>query len=128
MSTREDAADETKSPAGYGWTPSWLQAVRRRPGRRRALVVAAALLGLGMAWLHWFGLFLAGVLVGLFSRTIPRAALAGLMVGVLVLVVHVLASPVMGTSEFLTLTPLAFVSVAAALVAPIWGALVRAVI
>lgn len=128
MSSGKDPVAVRETPTGYSWTPAWLDSVRRRPNRRRALVVAAGLLGLGLAWLHWLGLILAGILVGLFTRTVPRAVFAGIGVGALVLVLHVLASPVMSGPEFLALTPLSYVSIAVALVAPIWGSLVRAVV
>jgi len=93
-----------------------------------AVLVAAALVGLALAWIHWLGLFVAGGLVGLVSRTLPRAVVAGLAVGVLALVGHVLASPVMNAGEFLALTPASYVTIAAALLAPVWGSLVRGVI
>lgn len=43
-------------------------------------------------------------------------------------VVHVLVSPVMNAGEFLVLTPPAYVTIAAAVLAPTWGSLVRGVI
>lgn len=116
-------ASEDRSP-----TPAALTALRERPNRRRAALVVAALVGLGLAWLHWFGLFLAGALVGLVSETRRRAVAAGLAVGVLVLVVHVAASPVTGPGEFVAFAPPAYLAIAAGIVAPAWGSLVRGVI
>lgn len=113
---------------GYDWTPAWLAGVRGRRNRRRALLVAAAIVGLSLAWLHWLGLVVAGALVGLASRTVPRAVAAGLGLGVVVLVVHVLASPVMGAGEFLGLVPISYLGLGVGLVAPVWGSLVRAVV
>lgn len=114
--------------AGFDWTPAWLADARRRPNRRRSLLVAAALVGLGLAWIHWLGLFVAGALVGLASRSTPRALLAGVAFGLLVLAVHVLASPVMGVGTFVGLQPLSYVTVGLAVVAPVWGSLARAVV
>jgi len=111
-----------------GWTPAWLAALRADDSRRWVALVAAALAGVGLATVHWLGLFVAGALVGLVSETVPRAAAAGLAVGVAVLAVHVGASPVMSPGEFLALTPAAYVTVAAALAAPLWGSLVRGVV
>lgn len=114
--------------AGFDWTPAWLEDARRRPNRRRSLLVAAALVGLGLVWLHWLGLFVAGALVGLASRSTPRALLAGLAFGLLVIAVHVLASPVMGIGTFVGLRPLSYVTIGLALGAPVWGSLARAVV
>lgn len=122
------ATDEGADGAGFSWTPGWLETVRRRRGRRRSLLLAAALVGLALAWLHWLGLFVAGALVGVASRSLPRAIVAGLTLGVLVLAVQVLASPVMSPGEFASLTPLSYVTIGLAIVAPVWGALVRAVV
>lgn len=93
-----------------------------------AVLVAAALVGLALAWVHWLGLFVAGALVGLVSRTLPRAVVAGLAFGVLALLGHVLASPAMTAADFLALTPASYVTIAAALVAPVWGSLIRGTI
>lgn len=110
------------------WTPRPLTALRARRNQRYAALVAAGLLGLLAVSVHWLGLVVAGALVGLVSRTLPRAVLAGLGFGLLVLGVHVLASPVMGTGEFLALAPPSHVTIAASLVGPVWGSLLRGVI
>lgn len=114
--------------AGFDWTPAWLEDARRRPNRRRSLLVAAGLVGIGLVWVHWLGLFAAGALVGVASRSTPQALLAGLVFGLLVLATHVLASPVMGVGTFLGLQPLSYVTIALALVAPVWGSLARGVV
>lgn len=118
----------SESPAGFDWTPAWLEDARRRPNRRRSLLVAATLVGIGLVWVHWLGLFAAGALVGLASRSPPRALLAGLVFGLLVLAIQVLASPVMGVGAFLGLQPVSYVTIALALVAPVWGSLARGVV
>jgi hypothetical protein len=123
-----DDATAATDAAGFSWTPRWLAAARKRPNRRRSLLLAAALLGLALAWIHWLGLFVAGALVGFASRTLPRALAAGLAVGLLVLAVHVLASPVMSVGELASLTPLSYVTIGLAVVVPLWGSLVRAVV
>lgn len=113
---------------GYEWTPGWLRRARQRSNTRRSLLVAGALLGLLLAWMHWLGLVAGGALVGLASRSVRSAVAAGLGFGLLVLAVHVLASPVMGPAAFVGLTPISFVSIGGALVAPVWGALARALV
>jgi hypothetical protein len=124
----EPDTDTQDERPGNEWTPDWLADLRANDDRRHAALVAAALVGLGAVMIHWVGLFVAGALVGLASKTLRRAPVAGLAVGVLVLVVHVGASPVMGPGEFLALAPAAYVTVAVALVAPVWGSLVRGVL
>jgi dolichyl-phosphate-mannose--protein O-mannosyl transferase len=118
----------TRPTARYSWTPTLLTAVRTDPTRRRALLAIGLVLGLALGWVHWLGLVVGGVLVGLVSATLWRALAAGLALGVVVLLLHVVASPTMGVLAFLTLTPLSMVSVATALVAPVWGSLARAVV
>jgi hypothetical protein len=122
------ATDVDADGAGFDWTPEWLETARGRRGRRRSLLLSAAVLGLALAWLHWIGLFVAGALVGLASRSVPRAVAAGVALGVLVLAVHVLASPVMSAGAFASLTPISYVTIGLAIVAPVWGSLVRAVV
>lgn len=123
----DDPAGQSR-PVGYGWTPSALATLRGQATRRRALLVVGLLVGIGLAWVHWLGLVVGGALVGLVSATVPRAVAAGFTLGVVVLVVQVLGSPTMGPVAFLTLTPLSLVSVATALLGPVWGSLARAVV
>lgn len=109
-------------------TPAFLTEIRTDRRRRYAALGVAVVLGVAVAWLHWLGLLAAGSLVGLFSRDIRRAALAGLGVGILALALNVLASPAMNVGSFLALTPPAYVAVAAGLALPVWGSLVRGVV
>lgn len=122
-------SEDDLPPVGAGsWTPSFLVEMRESPTQRRILLVVAALAGLTLAWFHWAGLFAAGALVGLVSKTVPRAVFAGVVVGVLVLAVHVVAIPAMGAGEFVALSPPSYLAVAAALLMPLWGSLVRGVV
>lgn len=111
-----------------GWTPTVLADLRERPSRQRMALSASLLVGLVLAWVHWLGLIGAGVLVGLASKDVPRALAAGLAVGVLALLLHVVASPVMGPAEFLALTPAAYVTVGSGLGLSLLGALVRGMV
>lgn len=110
------------------WTPGPLVTVRADPRRRAPALLAAGLVGLGLAGVHWLGLVAAGGLVGLVSRTVPRAVLAGGGVGVLAVALTVLAGPQVDPGELLGLTPPAYVTIVAGLVLPVWGSLVRGVI
>ncbi len=112
----------------HGWTPQILVDLRSRPNRRRAALVVAALVGLTAAWIHWLGLVVAGALVGLVSETLPRAAAAGLAIGVLVVVVHVAASPIVTPAGFFGLAPASYVTIGLGLIAPLWGSLLRGVL
>ncbi|SEP06386.1 hypothetical protein SAMN04487948_112103 [Halogranum amylolyticum] len=110
------------------WTPQWLAAIRRRRRYRLVALVGATLVGVGLASVHWLGLFVAGALVGLVSETLSRAVVAGLTVGLLVLVAQLFVTPAMSASEFVTLAPASYVAIVAAVVAPVWGSLVRGVL
>ncbi|MFB6075017.1 MAG: hypothetical protein ABEJ89_08400 [Haloarculaceae archaeon] len=106
---------------------AWLAALRADDARRRGALVVALALGLGLAWLHWIGLIVAGALVGLTRRSLPRALLAGLGVGVLSLAALIALTPGLAPAELLALAPASYVTVAAAVLAPMWGALARGV-
>lgn len=105
-----------------------LTEVRTDARTRWTALLAAVLLGLGLAWVHWLGLVAAGALAGLASRTLPRAVLAGVVVGLLALALTVLGGPAVDAGELLALTPPSYVTVAAGLVLPTWGSLIRGVI
>jgi len=110
------------------WTPAALTAVRADRRKRAVALALAAVVGLGAAWLHWLGLFVAGALVGLVSRSLPRAVVWGLGVGSLAVALTVLAHPLMGAGEFVALTPPVYVAVVVGLLAPVWGSLLRGVV
>jgi hypothetical protein len=84
--------------------------------------------GFGAAWIHPLGLFVAGALLGLSSRTPRRAVFAGVAFGAVVLVVQVLLLPGMDASGFLAFRPPVYVTLGAALGAPVWGSLIRGVV
>ena len=133
VGTASDGGDHGATGTGDAdgrrtWTPAALAALREDDDRRRVALALAVLVGLAASWVHWLGLFLAGAAVGLVSRSLPRALAAGLGTGALVLVVHLLASPVVGPGELLALAPASYVTVGAALAAPLWGSLVRGVV
>lgn len=51
---------------------------------RRALLAAGAIVAsLALAWVHWLGLLVGGIAVGLLSRSWPRALVSGVGFGVL---------------------------------------------
>lgn len=125
---RSAAGDELRELPAGSRTPGALADIRDRRRRRLVALVAGALVGIALVWVHWLGLFVAGALVGLASRTLPRALIAGLAVGVLVLAVQVVAIPGMDPGEFFALGQAADVTAAAALIAPVWGSLVRGVL
>lgn len=101
-----------------------LERAREDPRDHRIALAAAVVVGLVLAWLHWFGLVLGGALVGLVSSTLERAVLAGLGFGVVVLIAFVAS---LGTSapSALLMTPATYVTVGAALALPAFGSLVR---
>jgi hypothetical protein len=104
-----------------------LEGVRTEPRTHALAAIAVVIVGLALAWLHWFGLVLAGALVGLISPTIWRGLAGALGFGVLVLVAFAIG---LGDSTWrvLEMTPVVYVVVASALGLPAFGALVRGVI
>jgi hypothetical protein len=122
------STDGTTDEPGSALTPRFLIALREHRRRRAVVLPAATVLGVALAWVHWLGLFVAGGLVGLASTSLSRALFAGLVVDVLVLVLNVLVVPAMGAGEFVGLRPASYLTVAAGLIAPLWGSLVCGVL
>lgn len=103
---------------------STLRSIRNKPRYHVAALVVVAPVGLFLAWLHWFGLVAAGALVGLLSPSLPRAVAAGLGFGVLALLVF--AATLGGAAQLaFGATPVIYVTVAGALVLPVFGSLAR---
>lgn len=132
-----DAADiaatpETAASGDLGGTVARIDervaAVRADATRRRIALVVGLVLGLALAWVHWFGLVAGGALVGLSRRSVPRAVLAGLGFGVLTLLGSVLAPGTVGPGALTALAPVSYLAVALGLVLPAWGALARGVV
>jgi hypothetical protein len=90
-------------------------------------VLIAVTVGLGLAWVHWLGLVVAGALIGLVSPTLLRAVAGGLAFGGLVLLVFAIA---LGDSAWrvVEMTPVVYVVVASGLGLPAFGALSRGVV
>lgn len=124
----DDGASDADGTGESAPAPHALRRILTDPARRRIALVVGALLGIGLAWVHWVGLFAAGALVGLASRDLPRAVGAGLAVGALAVALHVLAAPAMDPGEFLALTPPAYVTLAGGLLLPALGSLLRGVV
>ena len=113
---------------GRPWTPGVLTAIRGRRRWRLSALLVATLVGFGVAWVHWLGLFVAGGLLGLAARTPGRAVLSGAIFGSLVVVGQVLLVPDMTVIEFLALRPPVYVTLGLGVGAPVWGSLVRGVV
>jgi hypothetical protein len=109
------------------WTPTALTAVRADPGKRAVAIAGAIVVGLALAGVHWLGLVAAGALVGLVSRSPPRAVAWGVVVGLAALALTVGTHPI-DAAAFLAFRPPVYVTVAAGLIAPVWGSLARLVV
>lgn len=95
--------------------------LQRNRRQRWVTTALAAVLGIGLATLHWSGLLIGGALVGWAWPTLGRATLAGLGFGLLVLVVFALT---LALSE--TLDPalgLGQITLVTAAIPPVLGAL-----
>lgn len=66
---------------------SWLTHLRENDRDHWLALVAACVVGLGLATIHWVGIVLGGAFVGVLSTTLKRALLSGAGFGILVVVV-----------------------------------------
>lgn len=127
VEARESDFKEQPSTGLLARVDAGLATLRADDNQRRVALVVAILLGIGATALHWVGLFVAGALVGLTRRSLPRALLAGLGFGVLALGVFFVATPLVTPGNLFVLAPLSYVTVGIALLGPVWGALARGV-
>lgn len=107
---------------------AWMAALRDGRRRRRVALAVGILAGLAAAAVHWLGLVLGGVLVGLTRRRLVGAVVGGLSFGVLAVVLTVAVAPAVGPGEFAAFTPVNYLTVVLALVLPVCGALARYVL
>ncbi|WP_435332701.1 hypothetical protein [Haloarchaeobius sp. TZWWS8] len=98
--------------------------------RRRAVATAAAVVvGLGLVWVHWLGLLLAGALVALPQERVRRGIAAALCFGTFVLCVFLVEFALVGAlGKFGGMGTVATLPVAIALGLPTFGSLSRAIV
>jgi len=110
-------------------TPSLLERARTEPRLHWIALVAALVVGLIAASLHWIGLVVGGALVGLPTRGLRGALLAGLGFGVLAVLAWLLTLAVAGSlGDVLAMGLFAYLGVAIGIAAPVLGSLLRGVV
>ncbi|NHN48995.1 hypothetical protein G9464_15535 [Halostella sp. JP-L12] len=103
-----------------------LAAVRSDPRKRAGAIAVGAVLGLALAQVHWVGFVLGGALVGLASRDLPRALVAGLAFGVVAVLAFAALLAARGAlGGYLSAGQLLYVSVAIPLLGGTLGSLAR---
>jgi hypothetical protein len=108
---------------------TWLREVRTHRREQWYALVAAAVVGLGVAWIHWYGFVLGGALVGLVSKNLRRSLLAGLGFGLLGWVVFAALLASHGAlGAYLEMRQVTALSAAIPVVGSLLGSLVRGVI
>jgi len=106
-----------------------LDRVRRVPRYQWLAMVAGCAVGLVLASIHWVGLVAGGALVGLAATTLPRALLAGLGFGVLVVLTWVGGLLWAGSLGNVTaMGRIAGLGLGMAIVGPLVGSLVRGIV
>ncbi|ELZ00357.1 hypothetical protein [Natrialba asiatica] len=104
-----------------------LEAVRADPRQRAVAIALTTVIGLALAWLHWFGLVLAGALVGLVSASPWRALATAAGFGLVALGLFVVS---LGgaTATVLEMRPVVYLTVGSAIGLPMLGSLVRGLV
>ncbi|MFP9059871.1 hypothetical protein ACLI4R_04985 [Natrialbaceae archaeon A-chndr2] len=123
----ESGEDGGAATTGNSAADTPLERVRADPRLRRGALVLAVVVGIALTWLHWIGLLVGGALIGLVSKSLPRAVGAAAGFGLLVLIVFAFT---LGGSLWpvLEMTPVSYLVVAAALGIPMLGSLLRGVL
>jgi hypothetical protein len=112
-----------------GTPASALGRVRTEPRTHWLALGGAIVVGLAAASVHWIGLVLAGALVGLVTRSLRRALLAGLGFGVLAVLIWMGSLALAGSlGKVLDTGLFAGLAIGVGIVAPTFGSLVRGVI
>ncbi|MDZ7687359.1 MAG: hypothetical protein U5J64_01325 [Halobacteriales archaeon] len=101
-----------------------LRRVRNKTSYHVFALSFTAFVGLFLVWFHWFGLVVAGALVGYISPSLRKAVVAGFGFGALVLAVFFLS---LGSAapRVIGMTPAVYLTVVSALLLPVFGSLVR---
>ena len=108
---------------------AWLREVRTNRRERWYALAAAAVVGLAVAWVHWYGFVLGGALVGLVSKDAKRGLLAGVGFGLLAWVVFAgLLASNGALGAYLGMGQVTTVSAAIPVVGAALGSLVRGVV
>lgn len=108
---------------------TWLREVRTNRRERWYALVGATIVGLAVAWVHWYGFVLGGALVGLVSRNLKRGLLAGLGFGVLAWVAFAALLASHGSlGAYLGMGQITALGVAIPVVGSLLGSLVRGVV
>lgn len=92
-----------------------------------AAFLGVVVIGLAITWFHWSGLLIAGLLIGVISRSLPAAVLNAILFGAVVLVAFGITEGV-AVLEYHELTPIIYVTVGSAFGLPIFGSLLRGVL
>lgn len=118
---------ESRGPAAAA--RAQLRRVREESRPHWVALSAAIVVGLVLSTVHWLGLVVGGALVGLVAATLPRALLSALGFGLLVAAVWALLLALSGALGEVTATGrFAGLGLLVALVAPVFGSLVRGLV
>lgn len=110
-------------------TPGFLADLRAERRRRLAVTAVVAVIGLALAVIHWAGLLVAGVLVALPQRSIPRGIEAGVGLGVLVVVGFLSWVALAGTlGPVLAMGQPAWLALGIGLLLPVFGSFARGIV
>lgn len=108
-------------------TDEFTRRVRETPRLRRLATLFGALLGLGLATLHWLGFIAGGVLVSLPASSARWALLRGVVFGILAVAVFLGGAALTGTSSRVLATGLpAALAISTPLLLGLLGSLARA--
>lgn len=115
--------------AGLASLRARLDRVRRDDRARRLAIAGGFLVGLSVTSVHWVGLLLGGLLVGLPARRVRDALGFGLLLGILAWLGFLAWLVVQGAATgFVGLGLFAWLSLAIALGLPVLGSLIRGVV
>lgn len=106
-----------------------IERVRADARTRWTAFALAAVVGVAVGWVHWFGFFLGGALVGLFTRDLKRAALLGFAFGIVAWLTFAVWLALNGVFEtYLAMGQILAVSAVIPVIGGVIGSLVRGLV
>ncbi len=108
--------------------PNTLEELRSTTRQRWLATAVAVVVGIGLGWMHWFGVYVGAALVALVQRTVGRGIAAGIGFGMLFVGVFLVSLAMTGDLDtFRAMSRVSIVAVGGVVLAAVFGSFVRGI-